>query len=310
MGGSPPGSAGVPPAQILPQLRPSPPPESTGSGALPLLRPGPCGSRRQGGRLQHRRETERQPKGQHAGGTPALPGVSSRWRGGGYPAGDFSESRPVPFGKLPFACEPGARPPRLGRSIEKDYKLNIDAQDAQDNQDRRLLQETLTRAMIVCGFEDVREHKPAVSGKNPVHPVHPCESKIYPCLTMNRFPATRRRRLFQASRAPALQGGSYESETGVFQARCQFLSNPCCSNLVNRFCVTRTQVCFRQVGPPPWRADHSRKKLSHGCARIGVRGWLRQSSPVQALVPRAPRQVWVRAGHHSLVRLPWKLSSR
>ena len=40
MGGSPPGSAGVPPAQILPQLRPSPPPESTGSGALPLLRPG------------------------------------------------------------------------------------------------------------------------------------------------------------------------------------------------------------------------------------------------------------------------------
>ena len=211
MGGSPPGSAGVPPAQILPQLRPSPPPESTGSGALPLLRPGPCGSRRQGGRLQHRRETERQPKGQHAGGTPALPGVSSRWRGGGYPAGDFSESRPVPFGKLPFACEPGARPPRPGRSIEKDYKWNIDAQDAQDNQDRRLLQETLTRAMIGCGFEDVREHKPAVSGKNPVHPVHRCESIIYPCLTMNRFPATRRRRLFQASRASAPHDGADHS---------------------------------------------------------------------------------------------------
>ena len=213
MGGSPPGSAGVPPAQILPQLQPSPPPESTGSGALPLLRPDPCGSRRQGGRLQHRRETERQPKGQHAGGTPALPGVSSRWRGGGYPAGDFSESRPVPFGKLPFACEPGARPPRLGRSIEKDYKLNMDAQDAQDNQDGRLLQETLTRAMIACGFEDVREHKPSVSRKNPVHPVHRCESKIYPCLTMNRFPATRRRRLFQISPAPALVCGSYKSET-------------------------------------------------------------------------------------------------
>ena len=79
MGGSPPGSAGVPPAQILPQLRPSPPPESTGSGPLPLLRPGPCGSRRPGGRLRHRRETERQPKGQHAGGTPALPGGASRW---------------------------------------------------------------------------------------------------------------------------------------------------------------------------------------------------------------------------------------
>ena len=57
--------------------------------------------------------------------------------------------------------------------------------------------------MIACGFEDVREHKPAVSGKNPVHPVHRCESKIYPCLTMNRFPATRRRGLFQVSRAPA-----------------------------------------------------------------------------------------------------------
>ena len=175
-----------------------------------LCLPGPCGSRRQGGRLQHRRETERQPKGQHAGGTPALPGVSSRpgpcgtpalpgvsinrrdsmrAGGGGYPAGDFSESRPVPFGKLPFACEPGARPPRLGRSIEKDYKLNIDAQDAQDNQDGRLLQETLTRAMIACGFEDVREHKPAVSGKNPVHPVHRCESQIYSCLTLNRAPA-------------------------------------------------------------------------------------------------------------------------
>ena len=213
MGGSPPGSAGVPPAQILSQLRPSPPPESTGSGALPLLRPGPCGSRRQGGRLQHRRETERQPKGEHAGGTPALPGVSSRWRGGGYPAGDFSESRPVPFGKLPFACEPGARPPRLGRSIEKDYKLNI---DAQDNQDGRLLKETLTRAMIACGFEDVREHKPAVSEKNPVHQ---CESKIYPCLTMNRFPATRRRRLFQASRAPALPCGSFEGETGFVSGK-------------------------------------------------------------------------------------------
>ena len=92
--------------------------------------------------------------------------------------------------------------------------MNIDAQDAQDNQDGRLLQETRTRAMIACGFEDVREHKPAVSGKNPVHPVHRCESKIYPCLTMNRFPATRRRRLFQVSSAPALPCGSFEGETG------------------------------------------------------------------------------------------------
>ena len=39
-----------------------------------LLRPGPCGSLRQGDRLPHRGETERQPKGEDAGGTPALPG--------------------------------------------------------------------------------------------------------------------------------------------------------------------------------------------------------------------------------------------
>ena len=115
----------------------------------------------------------------------------------------LGNSRLPRAGRPPPRDEPGARPPRLGRSIEKDYKLNIDAQDAQDNQDERLLHETRTRAMIACGFEDVREHKPAVSGKNPVHPVHQCESKIYPCLTMNRFPATRRRRLFQVSRAPA-----------------------------------------------------------------------------------------------------------
>ena len=261
-------------------------------------------------------------------GRPRSRGVSSRWCGGGCPAGDFSESRPVPFGKLPsllqnslgsgiycreellslgarasrphktwqgrgdwlhrvgrftrrltleqrldkyaggtpalpggnpwlarcrslsralffrsilppsharlrilqkalpFVCEPGARPPRLGRSIEKDYKLNIDAQDTQDNQDGRLLQETLTRAMIVCGFEDVREHKPAVSGKNPVHPVHRCESKIYPCLTMNRFPATRRRRLFQVSPASALPCGSFESETIGNRQSCRDLGIP------------------------------------------------------------------------------------
>ena len=146
-------------------------------------------------------------------GRPRSQAMPSRLCGGGCLAGDFSESRPAPCGKLPFARQPCARPPRLGRSIEKDYKWNMDAQDAQDNQDGRLLQETLTRAMIACGFEDVREHKPAVSGKNPVHPLHRCESKIYPCLTMNRFPATRRRRLFQASRAPALVCGSYKSET-------------------------------------------------------------------------------------------------
>ena len=108
--------------------------------------------------------------------------------------------------------------------------------DAQDNQDGRLLQETLTRAMIACGFEDVREHKPAVSGKNPVHPVHRCESKIYPCLTMNRFPATRRRRLFQVSPAPAPHDGADHSRV--------------------------KQVLFQKVGPLPCRADHPRVKQS------------------------------------------------
>ena len=52
------------------------------------------------------------------------------------------------------------------------------------------------------------------------------------------------------SRSPALPCGSYESETGVIQACCQFLSNPCCFNLLNRFFVTRTQVLF-QISPAP-----------------------------------------------------------
>ena len=69
-----PGSAGVPPAPSLAQPRPSPPLGSTGNGAMALLRPGRCGSRRQGGCLRHCTEAQRQPKGQHAGGTPALPG--------------------------------------------------------------------------------------------------------------------------------------------------------------------------------------------------------------------------------------------
>ena len=85
-------------------------------------------------------------------GRPRSRGVSSRWGGGGYPAGDFSESRPAPFGNLPFAREPGARPPRLGRSIEKDYKWNIDTQDRQDKQDEKLLHKKLTGSIIECAF--------------------------------------------------------------------------------------------------------------------------------------------------------------
>ena len=127
MGGSPPGSAGVPPAQILPQLQTSPPPESTGSGAMALLRPGPSGSRWQCGRVQHRRETERQPKGQHAGETPALPGVSChRWCAGGYPAGDFSESRPAPFAETPVCPRVLPPPPTTGADHTRVKQSEID----------------------------------------------------------------------------------------------------------------------------------------------------------------------------------------
>ena len=106
---------GRPARTTLAKPRPSPRPGSTGKDARALLRPGPCGSHRHGERVRHRRETERQPKGEDAGGTPALPGGSSRWWAGGYLAGDLSESRPAPFGKLPFAKGPGpATLPRGG----------------------------------------------------------------------------------------------------------------------------------------------------------------------------------------------------
>ncbi len=45
---------------------------------MALLRPGRWGSRPQGGCLQHRTEAQRRPKGQDAGGTPALPGDPGR----------------------------------------------------------------------------------------------------------------------------------------------------------------------------------------------------------------------------------------
>ena len=157
---APPGSAGVPPAQVLAQPLPSPPPGSTGSGARVLLRPGPCGSRRQHGRSPHRRETERQPKGQHAGGTPALPGgvvPTVRWEDVWRATSLKADGRPLGKPRLPASPAPA---PRRGRSIEKDHQVNIDAQDAQDAQDNqggRLLHERMTPAMIACGFADVQE---------------------------------------------------------------------------------------------------------------------------------------------------------
>ena len=57
----------------------------------------------------------------------------------------------------------GPRTPRQGRSIENDHPFNIDAQDAQENQDGRLLHERQTPAMIANGFADVQDYKPAVS---------------------------------------------------------------------------------------------------------------------------------------------------
>ena len=64
---------GRPARTTLAQPHPFPPPGSTGNGARTLHRPSPWGSRRQGGRVPHRRETERHATGVHAGGTPALP---------------------------------------------------------------------------------------------------------------------------------------------------------------------------------------------------------------------------------------------
>ena len=136
---------------------------------------------------------------------------------------------PLGNSRLPASRAPAPRdwadPSRrtIGRA-----QLNI---DAQDNQDGRLLHQRLTPAMIARGFVDAQDDKPAVSRKNPVHPVHRCESKIYPCLTMNRFPATRRRRLFQI-RMRAGRPRSRAMHDGADHSRVK-------------------QGCFRQAAPPP-----------------------------------------------------------
>ena len=56
---------------------PSPPPGSTGNGARTLLWPGPCGSRREGGRVPHRRGTERHATGLGWGRDARAPGWAS-----------------------------------------------------------------------------------------------------------------------------------------------------------------------------------------------------------------------------------------
>ena len=65
-----------------------------------------------------------------------------------------ADGRPLGKPRLPASPAPA---PRRGRSIEKDHQVNIDAQDAQDNQGGRLLHERMTPAMIACGFADVQE---------------------------------------------------------------------------------------------------------------------------------------------------------
>ena len=79
--------------------------------------------------------------------------------------------------------------------------------NAQDNQEGRLLHERLTPAMIACGFADVQHCKPAVCGKILCILCIDANQKSAHARLLNRFPANRRRWLFQASRAPAPHDG-------------------------------------------------------------------------------------------------------
>ena len=78
--GEAPRERGRPARTTLARPRPTPRPGTTGNGARTPLRPGPCRSHGQGGRVPHSRETERYATAVHAGGTPALPGGASSKR--------------------------------------------------------------------------------------------------------------------------------------------------------------------------------------------------------------------------------------
>ena len=103
-------------------------------------------------------------------GRPRSQAMQSRPCRGGCPAGDFSESRRAPFGKLPYARQP-CPCPGPGGSFESEttgpyayqepgpcpvkpvfYILNIDTQDRQDKQDEKLLHKKLTGSIIECAF--------------------------------------------------------------------------------------------------------------------------------------------------------------
>ena len=55
------------------------------------------------------------------------------------------------------------RPQRCTTNFARGSIINIDAQDAQDNQHVTLLHEKPAPAMIVCRFADTQDYKPAVA---------------------------------------------------------------------------------------------------------------------------------------------------
>ena len=69
----------------------------------------------------------------------------------------------------PARTMPGRAPAIAATWIERqrrrgiDFFMNMDAQDAQDKQDERLLHGKPARAMIGCGLADAQDCKPAVS---------------------------------------------------------------------------------------------------------------------------------------------------
>ena len=95
---------------------------------MAFLRLGRCCSRRQGGCLQHRTEAQRQPKGQDAGGTPALPGDAVpvvQWR---VPGGRLLRMPTCTLWETPVCPRAGPRPPRRGGSFESETGFVSDKQ--------------------------------------------------------------------------------------------------------------------------------------------------------------------------------------
>ncbi len=141
----PPGARASRPHNAWHSLGHLPPLGSTGNGAMALLRPGRCGYCRRSGCLQSRAEAQRPPKGQHAGGTPALPGAIT----------PPLEGEPQKPSRQAKADAVGGRSAPGNRY----FFMNIDAQDAQDKQDEGLLRGELTPAMIRCGFATARDYR-------------------------------------------------------------------------------------------------------------------------------------------------------